>query len=125
VDLFIANCPQVRFVDGLGSRCTADERDEGEFDELGDQFAVMLLIPDAAQTALVVFQLVELFQQAAASFGRRLSLSASPIVLQPMYEDLPQPTPECPGPLVVAELGQLLRNNGQHLLNEIICIGSA
>src|SRR5438552_1317239 len=66
--------------------------------------AIVLLVPEFAQTTVWVLELWEQVEESAVAGGLRPMLSGPPEAVQPMACDGPQPGPERSRPAIVAEV---------------------
>src|SRR5262245_9709522 len=88
-----------------------------------DDIAVVLLVPEAAEIAVWILELVKHRLPGAAARVRRAGLQSPPEAAQPVDRDRAQPVAESPGLATMLEDRQLPDQHGEHFLGEIIQVG--
>ena len=87
---------------------------------------VVFLIPDFADPAVRISELVDRFSALSAAGRLGLFIAATPLVTQTVDSDCPQPRSKRSGSGLSLKVRETTDDNGHHLLHDIVdvaCIG--
>src|SRR5262249_30644030 len=85
--------------------------------------AIMLAVPELAQSARGILELGEHLGEIAVSRGLRARLPRAPERLHPMHENRAEPASKSARPFIVLEAGQLAHDHGEDVLYEVFAVG--